>query len=120
MFLGTLQGAEIINLGPCCSGLTLPVCLTQVAPGVGWVHWHWQVEPVVGAWVPPGWGRSIEIGDDNRRPGSMHDTGCSGLVHWDDSEGWHGEVGGGFRMGNTCTPMADSSQRMAKPNLKKK
>ena len=20
-------------------------------------------------------------------PGSMHDTGCSGLVHWDDSEG---------------------------------
>ena len=21
-------------------------------------------------------------------PGSMHDTGCSGLVHWDDSEGW--------------------------------
>ena len=24
------------------------------------------------------------------------------------------EVGGGFRMGNTCTPMADSCQRMAK------
>ena len=21
-------------------------------------------------------------------PGSMHDTGCSGLVHWDDPEGW--------------------------------
>jgi len=21
----------------------------------------------------------------------MHDTGCSGLVHWDDPEGWHGE-----------------------------
>ena len=21
-------------------------------------------------------------------PGSMHDTGCLGLVHWDDSEGW--------------------------------
>ena len=20
-------------------------------------------------------------------PGSMHDTGCSGLVHWDDPEG---------------------------------
>ena len=25
------------------------------------------------------------------------------------------EVGGGFRMGNTCTPMADSCQCMAKP-----
>ena len=25
------------------------------------------------------------------------------------------EVGGGFRMGDTCTPMADSCQRMAKP-----
>ena len=27
-------------------------------------------------------------------PGSMQDTGCSGLVHWDDSEGWDGEEGG--------------------------
>ena len=25
--------------------------------------------------------------------GSMHDTGCSGLVHWDDPEGWDGEGG---------------------------
>ena len=42
-------------------------------------------------------------------PGSMHDTGCSGLVHWDDPEGWYGEeVGGGFRMGNTCIPVEDS------------
>ena len=40
-------------------------------------------------------------------PGSMHDTGCVGLVHWDDPEGWYGE-GGGFRMGNTCIPVADS------------
>ena len=24
-------------------------------------------------------------------PGSMHDTGCLGLVHWDDPEGWCGE-----------------------------
>ena len=31
-------------------------------------------------------------------PGSMHDTGCLGLVHWDDPEGGYGE-GGGFRMG---------------------
>ena len=27
-------------------------------------------------------------------PGSMHDTGCLGLVHWDDPEGWNGEGGG--------------------------
>ena len=39
----------------------------------------------------------------------MHDTGCSGLVHWDDPEGWDGEGGGGgFRMGNMCIPVADA------------
>ena len=27
-------------------------------------------------------------------PGSMHETRCSGLVHWDDPEGWYGEGGG--------------------------
>ena len=27
-------------------------------------------------------------------PGSMHDTGCLGRVHWDDPEGWYGEGGG--------------------------
>ena len=27
-------------------------------------------------------------------PGSMHDTGCLGLVHWDDPERWNGEGGG--------------------------
>ena len=27
-------------------------------------------------------------------PGSMHETGCSGLMHWDDPEGWDGEGGG--------------------------
>ena len=26
-------------------------------------------------------------------PGSMQDTGCLGLVHWNDPEGWYGEVG---------------------------
>ena len=47
-------------------------------------------------------------------PGSMHDTGCLGLVHWDDPEGWYWE-GGGFRMGNTCMPVADSFRYLAKP-----
>ena len=27
-------------------------------------------------------------------PGSIHNTGCSGLVHWDDPEGWDEEGGG--------------------------
>ena len=27
-------------------------------------------------------------------PGWMHDTGCTGLVHRDDPEGWDGEGGG--------------------------
>ena len=25
----------------------------------------------------------------------MHETGCSGLVHWDKPEGWDGEGSGG-------------------------
>ena len=32
----------------------------------------------------------------------MHDTGCLGLVYWDDTEGWYGEGGGrgeGFQDG---------------------
>ena len=46
-------------------------------------------------------------------PSSMHDTGCLGLVHWDDPEGWYGE-GGGFRTGNTCILVADSFRYLAK------
>ena len=30
-------------------------------------------------------------------PGSMHDTGCWGLVHWDDPEGGRREEGSGWR-----------------------
>ena len=45
-------------------------------------------------------------------PGSMHDAGCLGLVHWEGPEGWlwggRREEGGGFGMGNTCIPVADS------------
>ena len=35
----------------------------------------------------------IIICETNRQSRSMHDTGCSGLVHWDDPEGWDGEGG---------------------------
>ena len=49
-------------------------------------------------------------------PGLMHNTGCSGLVHWDDPEGWDGE-GGRRRVqdGEHMYTLADSSQCMAKP-----
>ena len=48
-------------------------------------------------------------------PGSMHETGHSKPVHWDNPEGSDGEGGGrSFRMGDTCTPMADSCECMAK------
>ena len=49
-------------------------------------------------------------------PGLMHELGaqswCTGMTPRD---GTGKEAGGGFRMGNTCTPMKDSSQCMAKP-----
>ena len=37
---------------------------------------------------------------------------CTGMTQRD---GMGREVGGGFKMGNKCTPMVDSSQCMAKP-----
>ena len=48
-------------------------------------------------------------------PGSIQDTGCLGLcTGMTQRDGMGREVGGGFRMGNTCTHMADSCQCMAK------
>ena len=48
-------------------------------------------------------------------PGLMHETGCSGLVHWEDPGVWDGQGGGrGVQDGDTCTPMADSYQCMVK------
>ena len=46
-------------------------------------------------------------------PGSMHDTGCwcTGTTQRD---GMGREEGGGFRMGNTDTPVADSFRYLAK------
>ena len=40
-------------------------------------------------------------------PGLMHDTGCLGWCTG-TRDGMGREEGGGFRMGNTCIPVADS------------
>ena len=41
--------------------------------------------------------------------GLMQDIDCLGLVHRDNPERYYGrEVGGEFRSGNLCTPVADS------------
>ena len=41
--------------------------------------------------------------------GSMHDTGCLGLVHWDDPGGWDKEGGGrGAQDGEHVYTVADS------------
>ena len=51
----------------------------------------------------------------------MHETSaqgwCTGITQRD---GMGKEVGGGFRMGNTCKSMADSFQCMTKPTTIKK
>ena len=46
--------------------------------GLGESHWNMYITYV--KWIASS--------------GSMHDTVCSGLVHWDDPEGWDGEGGG--------------------------
>ena len=52
-------------------------------------------------------GKNLKTDINIQNTDILHDTGCSGLVHWDDPEGWYWEEGG-FRVGNMCTPVADS------------
>ena len=51
--------------------------------GEGWMIWENSIETCIILYI-----KRIAS------PGSMNDTGCSGLVHWDDPEGWDGEGGG--------------------------
>ena len=57
--------------------------LYSVGEGEGGMIWENSIETCVLPYVK-------QIAS----PGSMHDTGCSGPVHWDDPEGWDGEGGG--------------------------
>ena len=72
--------------------------LDYVGEGEGGMIWENGIETCILAYVK--WISS---------PGSMQGAWCSGLVHWDDPEGWYGKGGRrGVQVGNTCTPMADS------------
>jgi len=57
--------------------------LDSVGEGEGGMIWEGIVETCILLYVKRVTG-----------PGLMHKTGCSGLVHWDDPEGWDGEGGG--------------------------
>ena len=57
--------------------------LDSVGEGEGGMIWENSIETCILSYVK-------QIAS----PGSMHETGCSGLVHWDDPEGWDGEEGG--------------------------
>ena len=54
--------------------------LDSVGEGKGGMIWEDSIETCILSYV-----KQITS------PGSMHETGCSGLVHWDDPEGWDGE-----------------------------
>ena len=57
--------------------------LDSVGEGKGGMIWENDIEKCIISYV-----KRIAS------PGLMHDTGCSGLVHWNDPEGWYGEGGG--------------------------
>ena len=61
--------------------------LDSVGEGEGGMTWENSIEICISSYVK-------QIAS----PGSMHETGCSGLVHWDDPVGRDGEGGGsGFQ-----------------------
>ena len=57
--------------------------MDSVGEGEGVMIWENGIETCIISYV-----KSVTS------PGSMHDTGCSGLVHWDDPKGCYGEGGG--------------------------
>ena len=72
--------------------------LDSVGEGEGGMIWENGIETCV-----------ISYMKQVTSPGSMHDTGCLGLVHGTaQRDGMGREEGGGFRMGNTCIPVLDS------------
>ena len=62
--------------------------LDSVGEGEGGMIWENSIETCILPYVK-------QIAS----PSSMHETRCSGLVHWDDPEEWDAEGGGGFQDG---------------------
>ena len=56
--------------------------MDSVGEGEGGMIWENGIETCTISYVK-----------QNTSPDSMHDTGCLGLVHWDDPEGWYWEGG---------------------------
>ena len=88
----------------CC----LPGCSPHFTPNKTWTLWER---------ARAGWYGRMALKHVN-----YHMWNKSPVQVWciiQDARGWctgvGREVGGGFRMKNTCTPMADSSQCIAKP-----
>ena len=57
--------------------------LDSVGEGKGGMIWENSIETCIFSYVK-------QIAS----PGSMQETGCLGLMHWDHPEGWDGEGGG--------------------------
>ena len=57
--------------------------LHYVGEGKGGMIWENSIETYILSYV-----KQITS------PGSMHEIECSGVVHWDDPEGWDGEGSG--------------------------
>ena len=57
--------------------------LDSVGEGEGGMIWETGIETCI-----------ISYKKRIASPSLMQDTGCLGLVHWDDTEGWYGEGGG--------------------------
>ena len=63
--------------------------LDSVGEGEGGIIWENSIETCI-----------LSSVKQIASPGSMHEAGCSGLMHWDEPEGWNGEGGGrGVRNG---------------------
>jgi len=81
IFSGYMSKSEIAgSYGTSAFSLSL---LDSVGEGEGGMIWENGIETCI-----------ISYMKQVASPGSMHDTGCLGLVHWDDPEGWYWEGGG--------------------------
>ena len=79
--------------------------MDSVGEGEGGMIWENGIETCTISYVK-----------QNTSPDLMHDTGCLGLVHWDDPEGWYWEGGrSGVQDGEHMYTRGRFSQFMAKP-----